>query len=139
VHPPDVAVVLIGANDATHLTRLDDLRRDVADAVRRLRESGATVVVGSCPDMGSATAFLPPLRHVVAWEGRRVGAATREAAGEAGGVTVDIGAETGPAFRADPDRYLSTDRFHPSAEGYALWAASLADEVRAGAATHPVG
>ncbi len=131
VHPPDVAVILIGANDATHLTRLDALRDDVRRAVERLRAAGASVVVGSCPDMGSATAFLPPLRQVVAWEGRRVGEATREAARAAGAVTVDIGAETGRAFRSDPGRYLSSDHFHPSADGYALWAAALADEVRA--------
>jgi lysophospholipase L1-like esterase len=139
VHPPDVAVILIGANDATHATSLDSVRRDVGNAVERLREAGVSVVVGSCPDMGSATAFLPPLRQIVAWEGRRVGAVTREAARAAGAETVDIGAETGAAFRADPRRYLSSDEFHPSAEGYALWAEALADEVRAAAATHPVG
>lgn len=139
VHPPDVAVVLIGANDATHASRLALVRDDVAAAVRRLREAGVAVVVGSCPDMGAATAFLPPLRQVVAWHGRRVGAAVREAGRDGGAVAVDLGAETGPAFRSDPDRYLSSDRFHPSAEGYGLWAAALADEVRAAAATHPVG
>ena len=139
MHPPDVAVVLIGANDATHAARLGLVGDDVREAVRRLREAGTTVVVGSCPDMGAATAFLPPLRHVVAWHGRRVGDAVRDAARDSGAVVVDLGAETGPAFRSDPDRYLSSDRFHPSAEGYALWAASLADEVRAAAATHPVG
>ena len=139
LHPPDVAVVLIGANDATHGSRLGLVREDVADAVRRLREAGTAVVVGSCPDMGAATAFLPPLRQVVAWQGRRVGEAVRAAARGAGAATVDIGAETGPAFRSDPDRYLSSDRFHPSADGYALWAESLAADVRAAAATHPVG
>ncbi|HEX8003229.1 MAG TPA: SGNH/GDSL hydrolase family protein [Mycobacteriales bacterium] len=139
LHPPDVAVVLIGANDATHGSGLPLVRDDVRDAVTRLRDAGVAVVVGSCPDMGAATAFLPPLRHVVAWNGRRVGAAVRDAAAGAGAVTVDIGGETGAAFRSDPRRYLSSDEFHPSADGYALWAEALADEVRAAAATHPVG
>lgn len=139
VHPPDVAVILVGANDATHGSRLALVQEDVADAVRRLREAGAAVVVGSCPDMGAATAYLPPLRQVVAWHGRRVGAAIREAAAGEGAATVDIGGETGQAFRSDRKRYLSSDEFHPSADGYALWAESLADEVRAAAATHPVG
>lgn len=139
VHRPDVAVVLIGANDATHASRLPLVREDVREAVERLREAGVAVVVGSCPDMGAATAFLPPLRQVVAWHGRRVGAAVRDAATGAGAAAVDIGAETGPAFRADPRRYLSSDEFHPSADGYALWAASLAGEVRAAAAAQRVG
>jgi lysophospholipase L1-like esterase len=137
VHPPDVAVILIGANDATHLTRLDAVRHDVRAAVARLRAAGVRVVVGSCPDMGSSTAFLHPLREVVAAQGRRVGAAARDAARAAGAAVVDIGAETGPAFRRDPARYLSSDRFHPSAEGYALWAAALADEVRAASDSVP--
>ena len=130
---PDVAVVLIGPNDATHLSRLGGVRSDVHDAVQRLRDAGARVVVGSCADMGSATAFPVPLRQLAAARGRAVGRATREAAREAGAVVVDIGAETGPQFRADPDRYLSEDRFHPSAEGYRLWAKALEDEVLAAA------
>lgn len=139
MHKPDVAVILIGANDSTHLTDLGDVRRDVRAAVERLHAAGVRVVVGSCPDMGSATAFLPPLRQVVAWQGRRVGAATREAAVVAGAAVVDIGAETGPEFRRDPGRYLSSDEFHPSEDGYALWAAALADEVRAAAVAQSVG
>jgi lysophospholipase L1-like esterase len=139
VHPPDVALVLIGANDATHLTSRDGLRHDLAAAVARLRSAGVAVVVGTCPDMGAPTAFHQPLRLVVAWEGRRVGRAERAAVRASGGVAVDIGAATGAAFRGDPRRYLSSDRFHPSAEGYALWAAALDPAVREAAATHPVG
>ena len=133
MHRPDVAVILIGANDATHLTDLDEVRDDVREAVERLHAAGVRVVVGTCPDMGSATAYLPPLRHLVAWQGRRVGAASREGVTIAGAVSVDIGAETGPEFRRDPRRYLSSDEFHPSADGYALWADALAEEVRSAA------
>jgi lysophospholipase L1-like esterase len=139
MHRPDIAVVLIGANDATHLTHLDAVRHDVREAVERLHAAGVRVVVGTCPDLGAATAFLPPLRQLSAWEGRRVADATREAVTIAGAVAVDIGAETGPEMRSDPKRYLSSDRFHPSADGYALWAEALAPEVRAAAAAQSVG
>lgn len=133
VHKPDVAVVLIGANDATHLTPYDELQRDVAAAVGRLRRAGVNVVVGACPDLGAATVFLPPLRQVVAWVGRGVATATAVAARAAGAAVVDLGAETGPAFRASPGTYFAADRFHPSPDGYALWAAALAGEVRSAA------
>ncbi len=133
LHHPDVAVILIGPNDVTHLTSASSVRDDVADAVRRLRASGAAVVVGSCADMGSATAFHQPLRLVSAWRGRAIGHAIRSAAAGEGALVVDIGAETGPAFRDDPDRYLSADEFHPSAEGYRLWAEALLPQVRAAA------
>jgi lysophospholipase L1-like esterase len=121
---PDVAVILVGANDATHLTSLDAVQRDLSGAVARLRAAGTAVVVGTCPDLGAARAFAQPLRELVAWSGRRTGAAQREAVRLAGGVPVDLAARTGPVFRADPGT-LSEDRFHPSADGYDLWALAL--------------
>jgi len=121
---PDIAVVLIGANDATHLTPLDEVSRHLGDAVRRLRAAGVAVVVGTCPDLGAARAFAQPLRELAAWSGRRVSDSSEEAVREAGGVPVDLAARTGPVFRADPGT-LSEDRFHPSADGYRLWALAL--------------
>jgi lysophospholipase L1-like esterase len=135
VHRPDIALVVIGANDATHLTKLHALQNDLDAAVSRLVDAGITVVVGTCPDMGVSTAFPHPLREIVAWQGRRVGKASQEAARNAGATTVDIGAETGHEFRRDPRRYLSSDEFHPSADGYALWAAALRPAVEAAART----
>jgi lysophospholipase L1-like esterase len=137
LHHPDVAMILIGPNDVTHLGSTSSVRADVADAVRRLRASGAAVVVGSCADMGSATAFHQPLRVVSAWRGRAIGRAARAGAAAEGALVVDIGAETGPAFRADPQRYLSADEFHPSAEGYRLWADALMPKVREAAGLVP--
>jgi lysophospholipase L1-like esterase len=121
---PDVAVILVGANDATHLTGGDAVRRNLGEAVRRLREAGTAVVVGTCPDLGAARAFAQPLREIVAWSGRRVAEAEREAVRQRGGVTVDLAARTGPVFRAD-EGTLAGDRFHPSADGYDLWALAL--------------
>lgn len=123
---PEVVVVLIGANDVTHLTALGSIRRDLGDAVRRAREAGAAVVVGTCPDMGGATVFPHPLRELAAWRGRAVGASERSAVRAAGGNPVDLAARTGPAFRARPEVMLSVDSFHPSDAGYALWAEALA-------------
>ena len=124
------AVLLVGANDATHATGLDSVRRDLETAVRRLRTSGRQVVVGTCPDLGAARALPRPLREVVAWRGRAVAEAEEEGVSAAGAVAVDLAALTGPAFRADPAT-LSSDRYHPSDAGYRLWAAALAPEVQA--------
>lgn len=123
---PDLAVVVVGANDATHVTPLGAVRREVAATLRALQEAGVAVVLGSCPDMGSATAFPQPLRTIAAWRGRAVGTVSRQAAAALRVPTVDIGAETGPTFRAEPERMLSEDRFHPSDEGYGVWADALA-------------
>ncbi len=135
LHRPDLAVVLIGANDATHLASLDRLVDDLRDAVRRLRGSGVPVVVGTCPDLGAVPAFPQPLRAIAGWQGRRVAAFEERAVRDAGGVPVDIGAETGPEFRRHPDRYFASDEFHPGADGYALWSRALEPALLAAAST----
>lgn len=121
---PDIAVILIGSNDATHFTPLYELEEYIGEAVRRLRGAGSAVVVGTCPDLGAARNFAHPLRGLVGWAGRRVAASSEQATVSAGGVAVDLAARTGPVFRADPGT-LSEDRYHPSADGYQLWALAL--------------
>jgi lysophospholipase L1-like esterase len=133
---PDVAVVLIGANDATGLRRPGESAAHLGAAVRRLREAGVQVVVGTCPDLGAVRAFAPPLRQVVAWFGRRVAHAQARAVRAAGGVVVDLAGETGPVFRADAGT-LCHDGFHPSADGYRIWAHALLPAVVEAAAASP--
>jgi len=135
---PDVAVILVGANDATGLRRPADAGAHLAAAIRRLRDAGAAVVVGTCPDLGASRAFAPPLRQVVGWLGQRIGRAQARAALAAGAEVIDLAAETGPVFRADPGT-LCHDGYHPSADGYQLWAHALypAVAVAAGGAKEP--
>ncbi|WP_434742930.1 SGNH/GDSL hydrolase family protein [Micromonospora sp. SH-82] len=130
---PDVALVLIGANDATGFGRPADVAAHLGLAVHRLREARVEVVVGTCPDLGAARAIAPPLRQVVGWSGRRIADAQTVAVLDAGGTVVDLAAETGPVFRADPGTFCH-DGFHPSADGYRLWAHALLPAVVAAAA-----
>lgn len=131
---PDVAVVLVGANDATGLSRPGHAAAHLGGAVRRLREEGIQVVVGTCPDLGAVRAFAQPLRQIAGWLGRRVARAQAQAARAAGGAVVDLATETGPVFRADAGT-LCYDGFHPSADGYRVWAHALLPAVQAAAAT----
>lgn len=133
---PDVAVILIGANDVIGLRSPGEASTYLGSAVRRLREAGVEVVVGTCPDLGAARAIAPPLRQVVAWWGRRVARAQVRAVHQAGGAVVDLGAETGPVFRADPNT-LCEDRYHPSADGYRVWAYALLPAVAHAAGVSP--
>lgn len=130
---PDVAVLLVGADDATRGTPLAAVRQNLGDAVDRLRAAGVRVVVGTCPDLGAVRAFAQPLRTVVAWRGRRVAATSAATTAAAGGVPVDLARATGPVFRADPGTF-SEDRFHPSADGYRLLAEALLPAVADAAA-----
>ncbi|MGC9666756.1 SGNH/GDSL hydrolase family protein [Planosporangium sp. 12N6] len=125
---PDVAVILVGGNDAVHFTAPAEAADDLASAVRRLRAAGVAVVVGTCPDLGSARAFPPPLRQLVGWHGRRLARAQAAAVATVGGVPVDLAAQTGAVFRADAGTYCH-DGYHPSADGYRVWAHALLPAV----------
>lgn len=133
---PDIAVVLVGANDAAGLRRPAEAAAHLAAAVRRLRQAGAAVVVGTCPDLGAVRAVAPPLRQVAGWLGRRIARAQACAVTAAGGVAVDLAAEAGPVFRADRGT-LCHDGYHPSADGYRVWAHALYPAVATAASAVP--
>ena len=126
---PDIAVILVGANDVTHRIRTQVAVRHLADAVRALRAAGAEVVVGTCPDLGAIRPIQPPLRWVARRWSRDLAAAQTIGAVEAGGSSVSLGDLIGPQFLADPARMFGADRFHPSADGYATATAALLPTV----------
>lgn len=122
---PDLAVILIGANDVTHRASVDASVRHLVRAVRALRAAGAQVVVGTCPDLGTVRPIQPPLRWLARRWSRQLAAAQTMAVVEAGGWTVSLGDLLGPKFDAEPHRMFGWDRFHPSADGYAAAVAAL--------------
>jgi len=115
---PDVAVILIGANDVTHRVLPAESVRYLSEAVRRLREAGVAVLVGTCPDLGTVEPIMPPLKQVARLWSRRLAAAQTIAVVEAGGRTISLGSILGPEFAAAPALLFGPDRFHPSADGY---------------------
>ncbi|MGA8845872.1 MAG: SGNH/GDSL hydrolase family protein, partial [Nocardioides sp.] len=128
---PDVAVILVGANDVTGLTLPSASVRHLSDGVRRLREAGVAVVVGTCPDLGTVTPIAQPLRQIARSWSRRLAAAQTIAVIEEGGRTVSLGSILGPDFAAAPALLFGPDKFHPSPEGYRALARILLPSVLA--------
>jgi lysophospholipase L1-like esterase len=129
VPAPDVAVVMIGANDVTHRIDKSVAVRHLAQVVRSLRDAGAEVVVGTCPDLGTIEPVAQPLRLLARRWSRDLAAAQTVAVVEAGGRTVSLGDLLGPEFYERPREMFSSDRFHPSPAGYARAAAALLPSV----------
>jgi lysophospholipase L1-like esterase len=123
--PPDVAVMMLGANDITALNGISQSARRLGMAVRKLRTRGALVVVGTCPDLGLITAIPQPLRSLAHSRGVQLARAQAGAVRAAGGVPVPMAQLMAPAFRATPDQMFSADNFHPSPKAYALAAEQL--------------
>ncbi len=121
---PDVAVILVGLNDVTGLVHPSEAATHLGNAVARLLDAGVAVVVGTCPDLAASRALGPPLRQIVGWLGQRIAYAQEPAVREAGGVAVDLAGRTSAVFRADPGT-ICVDGFHPSADGYRIWAHAL--------------
>ncbi len=130
--PPDVTVVVIGANDLTHRMRPAVAAASLGDAVARLRGAGSEVVVAPAPDLSVVPHVPEPLRAVI----RDASAALRDAqvraVTAAGGRVADGQATSETSFAMDPALF-SADRFHPSSTGYAVIAAAVLPAVLAAA------
>ena len=75
--------------------------------------------------------FAPPLRQLARRLSRELAAAQSIVVHDMGGRPVPLAKILGEAFDAEPGRFFSADRFHPSAEGYAACAQALLPEVLA--------
>jgi lysophospholipase L1-like esterase len=136
---PDVAVIMVGANDVTHRLKPSESVRALTGAVTRLRAAGAEVVVGTCPDLGTIEPIAQPLRWLARRWSRELGAAQTVGVVEAGGRTVSLGDLLGAEFAARPGEMFSSDGFHPSGAGYARAAAALLPSVCAALGVLPEG
>ncbi|GAA2080970.1 SGNH/GDSL hydrolase family protein [Actinomadura alba] len=134
---PDIVVIMIGANDVTARVSPAESVRHLDDAVRRLRDEGCEVVVGTCPDLGSVKPVMQPLRWVAQRASRQLAAAQTIAVVERGGRSVSLGDLLGGEFAADPLEMFSADRYHPSARGYAAAAAALLPSMAAALELEP--
>jgi lysophospholipase L1-like esterase len=129
---PDLVLIEIGANDATHLTSAKTVRSKMSQMLDAIEKAKIEVVVAGPPDMGTTRAFAEPLRTLSGYSGAKVQRAIEQVVIPRGISYVDLAAATGPVFNADPTRYYSPDLFHPSAEGYALWAKVIYPAVTEG-------
>lgn len=114
----DLAVIIVGGNDAIHRVPVAQSTADLGAAIDRLQAFGTRVVVGTCPDLGTITAVPQPLRTVGSSQGRRYAAAQRRVARAHGATVVSLAQAVGKLFLADPDTMFSMDHFHPSDLGY---------------------
>lgn len=134
---PEIAVIMIGANDVTARIAAAESVRHLDEAVRRLRGAGCEVVVGTCPDLGSVEPLMQPLRWIARRTSRQLAAAQTVVVVRAGGRTVSLGDLLGRDFAIEPGEFFSADRYHPSARGYGAAAAALLPSVSAALGLEP--
>lgn len=123
---PDVAVLVIGTNDVTKLTRTRVLCQETRYLLWSLNDLGIPVIMCSLPELRAMSAIPPLARIGLEIKAFRVRRAQADAARTAPDCRlVDVRRMVGHEFIGN-DAYLSADRFHPSAVGYARIADALA-------------
>ncbi len=122
---PHVAVVFIGANDVTHAVPVRSSVRLLAQAIRRMRETGVEVVIATCPDLGTIEPLAPPLKQIARAWSRRLAAAQARTTVECGGRSVALASILTSEFARLSDLLFGPDRFHPSAAGYHRMASAV--------------
>ncbi|MEV4310628.1 SGNH/GDSL hydrolase family protein [Actinocrispum sp. NPDC049592] len=118
LNPPDLVLLIIGGNDVTGKMRVRTSAALLRIEVARLRNAGAQVVVGTCPDLGTIRPIPQPLRYIVRKWGQMLARAQRAAVERAGGVPVPIADLVSPEFHIRHYELFSPDRFHPNGAGY---------------------
>lgn len=123
----DVVVVVVGANDATHRTSPRRFRADVRAVLETIRRAApdAKVVLAGIPRFRGALPQLEPLLSVVDAYAILLRRIQRQEALRAGVAFAALADEVPPLLVASGvrvDEVLASDRFHPSAVGYRLWA-----------------
>ncbi len=129
---PDLAVVVVGANDLARFTPVEAATAALGAAVADLRAAGTDVVVVPAPDMSSVPFVPPAFRPVVRAACAVLQQGQAAVARAHGAVVAPVSTEVSRAFTADPALF-SADRFHPSSAGYARITAALAPTVLAAA------
>lgn len=130
---PQVAAVVVGANDLTHAVPTDQAVAELTGALRTLRGAGVEVVLVPAPDLGIVVHVPPALREFARAASADFRAAQSRAAVALGVAVADTSGASAD-FARDPSMF-SADRFHPSSAGYRRIVADVAPLVRAAART----
>jgi lysophospholipase L1-like esterase len=127
---PDVVLIVIGSNDATHVTAPWTMGEQTVALVDGARDAagGAPVVIGGIPQFRTTRALRQPLRWVVGRYAAWLRHVQRKAVTATRTEFVDIAALASPRFVGRPDA-TSSDGYHPSPLGYGFWADALAPAV----------
>jgi lysophospholipase L1-like esterase len=119
--PVDLAIVVTGVNDVLRFTSESKWRAGIlAIKTELLRRGAKHVVFTAPPPIGSFPALPQPLRFVLGARARRLDTLA------AGLLSQTTGSSYATSSIPPIGQYFARDGFHPSKEGYHMWAQQIA-------------
>ena len=122
---PQLVTLGIGINDIGHMLRLEQFAQNYDRILTTLKEqTKARIVVTNIPDVSSARVVPAFLRGKYHQQIVRFNQRLEEIANRDGATIFDIYSITHRELPVHPE-YFSQDGFHPSDQGYELWAVAM--------------
>src|SRR5215213_709941 len=122
---PDLVTVGIGINDVGHGLTLEQFSKNYEQILSTLKEkTHAQIVVTNLPDISSAPRIPGVMRSEYQRQIMQFCRRLEEIAKRNGVTIFDVYTITKEELPAHPE-YFSSDGFHPSDEGYELWATQM--------------
>jgi lysophospholipase L1-like esterase len=122
---PDLVTVGIGINDIGHGLTLDQFAKNFDEILSTLKEkTHATIVVTNLPDISTAPRIPTSMRSVYQRQIEEFCKRLEEIANKYGVTIFDVYTITKQELPSHPE-YFSADGFHPSDQGYELWASQM--------------
>lgn len=119
---PDFVTILIGTNDVHDFINPLEFKNSLTFITDKLQnETGARILLINIPYLGTKDLILPPYDTVMDLRIREFNRVIKQTAGEKQIKYFDLYSSSNAAFKQNPDKYYSIDKFHPSDAGYILW------------------
>lgn len=120
---PDLVTLFIGTNDMHNKISVENFKENYTKILDELSKyKKAKIILINLPYLGADHLILPPYRSYFDKKIQKYNAAIAEIARERQLTLVDLYDETQAPFANNQDKMYSVDKYHPSADGYALWA-----------------
>jgi len=118
----DLVFVSVGANNVTGMTKTEDFKNDVQLLASKVELSGKKVIWLSIPDFITSPVLLPPLNSYLSSTAEKFNTETKSIVEPKKFKFVDIYNGTRAEFASEPNKNFSRDKYHPSQDGYKIWA-----------------
>lgn len=122
---PDLVTLGIGINDVGHGFTIEQFAKNYDEILTTLKsQTKAAIVVTNIPDVSSAPRIPSSLRSQYQRQIEQFNQRLEEVARRHGVTIFDVYSVTQRELPSHPE-YFSADGFHPSDEGYELWASEM--------------